>query len=149
MGRFLGEISSDEKVKGGDCDAAGGNCRPSDAVGKRPNRKPCDTGRETNQRCYPFRQTSRERLGADKILNRGNEINEKQEKRCPCRRNVIVKDALHVTHGALGGSTDQSFVQSEAEQQGGDDGENRECAFHKTQLIRLPRWSQTAIERRR
>src|SRR5258708_39549122 len=43
---------------------------------------------------------------------------------------MIIKDTLHVAHGALGGCDDQRFIKSEAEQQSGDNRENRESAFH-------------------
>src|SRR5205807_1325530 len=69
-------------------------------------------------------------VAANQINNGPNKINQKQDERRPCRRHVIIKDALHVTHGALGGRGDQTFVKSEAQQQGGDNGENREAAFH-------------------
>ena len=44
---------------------------------------------------------------------------------------MVVEDALHVAHGLLGGSGHQRFIESEAQQGGGQQSENGEKTFHR------------------
>src|ERR1700704_4963092 len=70
------------------------------------------------------------RVPPNKIQNRRYKINEEQSERSPSRRNVIVKNPLHVAHRLLGGCSDQRLVKRVAQQDRGKNTEDGEGSLH-------------------
>src|SRR5712692_7910855 len=132
----IADVNQPKHQRGGEPDIPGG---PPDA----PNRpRPDGAGNDHYgaEHDADFSRDKREdvgfRIAANQIGDRGYEIDQEQEERRPCRRNVIIKDALHVAHGAFGGRTDQSLIERKAEQRGGDNREDGESAFHSASRMK-------------
>src|SRR5438552_6660557 len=63
-------------------------------------------------------------------MDRGNEIDGKQQESRPCRRHMIVEDALDVAHGLLGGRNHQSLTRRIAQESCHQASQDWERPFH-------------------
>ena len=64
------------------------------------------------------------------VHDRRQKVDEEAHARRPCRGNVIVEDALHLAHGLLGGSNEQSLIGAEGQQREGKHDKSYKYIFH-------------------